>query len=530
MLHFPTVLLIAIMMLLHPHPAVSRVEQGSQTLSVNDFAHGLILESSREAPIYQMDLPLKVYQGVLRPDLRDIAIFNAAGSEIPHLLRISQGNISPGRNSTPEGSGTIEPSPSPLPVSLPFFPLYKSPLTALGNTTAWKRGESADGVPVFNDLSMEIIQNSHGTIIQVKSRKKGKEGDNALLSGYLLDMTHLEAPMISLELQWVDRKKNFITTVHVKASNDLNQWTLLTRSTLARLKFSGHAIDQFRIPLHPSKTDNNTPPKQYEQYKYLHLSWPAGDQGVELSQVTAITNPAIPEKDREWLDLPAGRFHSTNAMVIEYDTGGFLPVDAIQLKFREKNSIIRATLQSRSGGNSPWRRRCHGVFYTLQVDGRDLFNDIFTFFRTQDRFWRINVERDGAGLEHAHARGEVPPLLQIAWHPHELLFLARGEPPYTLAWGSGKLKASSRKIPSSDMILQALARHSGSKNNNNKTGSMVARVVPGSAVVLGGAKALQIPMPPLPWKKWLLWGFLVAGVVLLALMTWKLARQMNFTD
>ncbi len=123
-------------------------------------------------------------------------------------------------------------------------------------------------------------------------------------------------------------------------------------------------------------------------------------------------------------------------------------MDAIQLKFREKNSIIRATLQSRSNEQSVWHNRCQGIFYSLQVDGTDLSNEMFTFsnFRTLDRFWR-----------------------------------------------------------------------------------MVAKIISGSKVTLGGDKALQIPLPPIPWKKWLLWGVLVAGVVLLAAMTWKLAMQMNRT-
>jgi hypothetical protein len=51
--------------------------------------------------------------------------------------------------------------------------------------------------------------------------------------------------------------------------------------------------------------------------------------------------------------------------------------------------------------------------------------------------------------------------------------------------------------------------------------------VPQAMQLLGGEQQLQPAPPPLPWKKWLLWSVLVAGVLAMLGMARGLYRQMN---
>jgi hypothetical protein len=48
--------------------------------------------------------------------------------------------------------------------------------------------------------------------------------------------------------------------------------------------------------------------------------------------------------------------------------------------------------------------------------------------------------------------------------------------------------------------------------------------------MLGGVEKLEQPSPPLPWQTWILWAVLVVGVMLLALMVWRLSHQMSKTS
>ena len=49
----------------------------------------------------------------------------------------------------------------------------------------------------------------------------------------------------------------------------------------------------------------------------------------------------------------------------------------------------------------------------------------------------------------------------------------------------------------------------------------------GSKVELGDASRLKPAPPPRDWKRYLLWGILVLGVIILALMALRLYKQLD---
>lgn len=52
----------------------------------------------------------------------------------------------------------------------------------------------------------------------------------------------------------------------------------------------------------------------------------------------------------------------------------------------------------------------------------------------------------------------------------------------------------------------------------------------GPSIIESGAAALQRPPPPLPIKTYLLWSVLVACVVLLGVISWRLVRSLEATE
>jgi len=52
----------------------------------------------------------------------------------------------------------------------------------------------------------------------------------------------------------------------------------------------------------------------------------------------------------------------------------------------------------------------------------------------------------------------------------------------------------------------------------------------GASVESGGKNALRPAIPATTWRKLLLWGALLSGVLLLARMAWKLSREMGLAD
>jgi hypothetical protein len=73
--------------------------------------------------------------------------------------------------------------------------------------------------------------------------------------------------------------------------------------------------------------------------------------------------------------------------------------------------------------------------------------------------------------------------------------------------------------------LSVVERASGT--SGTEIGALVSPARASEVFTLGGPGRLDPPPPPVPWRTWILWGVLCAGVVLLVWMVWRLARQMT---
>jgi hypothetical protein len=108
-------------------------------------------------------------------------------------------------------------------------------------------------------------------------------------------------------------------------------------------------------------------------------------------------------------------------------------------------------------------------------------------------------------------------VLEFAWQPRVLLFLARGPAPYTLFYGNAQAQPGG--VPADTLLAGVRPAGGGAP--------AVSPASLGSPVVAGGVGRLVPPAPPLPWKRWILWGVLVVGALLLLAMAWRLARSDN---
>jgi len=103
-----------------------------------DFAHGLLVQEAPGAPAQQFTVPEAVYQGVTRPDLGDLRVFNGGDVVVPHAL-------------------CLAPEPQPAAVrqqELPVFPLQRMAVPAGRPRIAAAQGRV-------------IVQTPSGTSVQV---------------------------------------------------------------------------------------------------------------------------------------------------------------------------------------------------------------------------------------------------------------------------------------------------------------------------------------------------------------------------
>ncbi len=437
--------------------------------AAQDFACGYLLDTEGDGALYSLGVPDEVYRYVQSADLRDVRVLNASGEAVPHVLR------EPVENETDQRTQE----------DVPFFPLI----------------EDAQG-PQGADLAVNVRRKADGMIISVVADNAAASGSQGIRS-YLLDLSGLKTETGKLDFIWNSGDLPF-TTVRLQDSDDLIHWhTFMDTATLADLEFKGYRVAQKGIVL------------AVKPLRYLKMTGDKGQRLPDLQKVTALSKKVTTRQQRRWLPSGNGLVgNNAGHTVIDFNSEFHLPASGVRLRFPEANSMIRASVQSRSDAKSPWISRCSAVFYSLKMGGAGLDNDTCLFGRTDDRLWRLEIIEDGAGLE----KIDRAPSLELGWNAAELLFVARGPAPFTLVFGNGRL-AGDPGPPVTGMILQAVS--------GKQSEQLVRSAALGKKIELGGKGALVVPLPPLPWKQWLLWTVLLIGTGLLFLMVRHLQREMR---
>jgi hypothetical protein len=119
--------------------------------------------------------------------------------------------------------------------------------------------------------------------------------------------------------------------------------------------------------------------------------------------------------------------------------------------------------------------------------------------------------------------------LFAGWVPHRLVFVARGGAPFTLAYGNRDALPANYAM---DTLVRGYRQKPGSSGLEDVKMTQVASVPPTRLkspdlqlpAALGGA---VIAADSVEIKKIILWSGLVAAVLLLAWMAWRLLSQME---
>lgn len=433
------------------------------SLALDDFAYGLRLTPVEQAPIYALELPEAVYLGVVRPDLGDIRVFNAAGNQVPHDLN----------RPLPEQT-------EPTTVALPFFPL--DPAT----------GEPPTAIPslrLSRDTVKTIVELDLGDPIATRRSQKV----------YLLDARGLERPIQGLRLDWDTTPDDLLVTARVDASGDLREWrSLVTDAGIADLAFADHHLQRRHIEMPPVQAD------------YFRLTLTGHRNPPPLTRITAERVRETVEPPWRWASVTLSP-DPEKAGHYRFEAPESIPFHRLRIELPQDNTLVEASLYSRSDPQAGWSPRGQGLLYRLQIGDTVLENNTFPVQSSGTRHWSLIIDAAQSGL------GREPPRVAIGWHPHTLLFVARGAAPFTLAYGSGRAEPMAGKT---DALLRRLDR--------DTTQTLVSRAITvAQPLTLGGEKALQPVATPIDWKQVILWGTLIGGVVLLGWMAHRLLREIK---
>ncbi|POA26165.1 MULTISPECIES: DUF3999 domain-containing protein [unclassified Pseudomonas] len=424
-----------------------------------DFTTQVPLSLSGEGPWYRLELPLAVQLNARQTDLSDVRVFNAAGEVQAYSLAREQ----------------AQSRESLVVNNVKWFPIYDS-------------ASASEAVP-----SVRVQSNASGTLVEVQPSNPLKAGEE-VLRGWLLDASAIKAPLQQLILDW-SRERDGFQRFSIEASDDLQHWQPWGEGQVARLSFADERVEQHDVDL-PGQSA-----------RYLRLLWktPQAAPALTSAQLQSTSSSYLPQP-LVWSEPLAGS--STRAGEYTWQLPMGLSVERLQVELSQANSLAPVTLSGRRESSLPWQPLSSGLLYRLTQNGQDVVQNQLQLPGHVVQQLKLTVDERGGGL------GAQAPTVRYAVRSTQVVFLARGVGPYTLALGSATVKAAS--LPLSTLIPDYSPK---------RLATLGQAKVDGAAVVTSPAAAVVPIVPGMNWKKIGLWAVLLLGVAGLAGMAFSLLRK-----
>jgi hypothetical protein len=453
-----------------------------------DYAHAIPVTVSGRNAVVQLRLPLAVYLNARSADLRDLRVFDAGGKALPFALTEPAARAQASRRQSP----------------VTVFPVTNAPSQAPVQKNEIEIRTSADG-------AVTAITTRHGT------QARGGADDARLRPvALVLDMgtagaaktDGVERPAFdALVFTLPDGMRNYHAQVELEVSDDLRGWESLGYASLSWLSNDAH-----------QSLTSNRMEFAARPFRYARLSWREGAPllfaGIvaESPGVTA----AAPAFDSVTLKPAPGKF----AGDLLYSAAPAIPVRRIDLLFPGQNVVLPAVLgnyvelpAARGNAATRWefRARLQATFFQITQDGKQRKSGEVVVDEVHEPHWVL--------------RGETPapasqqPALKLSWMPATLIFMTSGPGPYSLRFGRARADSAQRAIS------QVAPGFTWAELHTVET----AQVGPSSVVSVQASdeSAAQAAAAAARRRQLLLWGVLLLGVGVLALMAWKLIGQMK---
>jgi len=388
------------------------------------------------------------------------------------------------------GAGEIVPftllQPSPVKTSatgqqLPLFPLTATSHTSSGN------------------FAMQVRTDGSGAIVTLNKAPGAATG--APVTSYIVDAVALNRPVSGFDFGLTPAASGFIGTLRVDSSYDLQQWRQHAVGAVATLAAGEQRLNRSRVEF----------PAVQARYYRLCITPAPGAPRIDtvIPRFETIQTKQRREAARYVITPVTGKSGEYLAQ-----SDGYMPVDRLRLIFPDENSLAGVTILSRHDDTSPWIERGCGTFYRLRREAAAVESGALEITSTTDRQWLIRVHPSGGGL------GSRLPQLEVGWQPHRLIFAARGYAQFRLAYGSARTGQGTLR---DDSIAAGLA-----KWEKQQIKPLPAQA--GPSMESGGRQALKPRIPATIWRKVLLWGALLSGVLVLAGIAWRLVREMGLDN
>ena len=420
-----------------------------------EFAVGWPLELRAESEFHDIPLRAEVYRHARNVD--QMAVLDANGEPMP-FYRVVE---------------APEPAAESL-VTLDVSPVYR---TQAGELI----GELIGGLTV--EASDERVD------VRFSSPPEGR----AQIVAFVADARELRTTPFAADLRWNTIADPFLTTVTISHSDDLADWNAIGEGSIASLAIDDTRVRHGRIPMdgrvggyYRIGWAGDTPAPWVLDELDLIVSEEPDPTPVELVVLEPVRGPADAEENAFY-----------------FDSGGLLPIRAVELELVNRNTWANAVIDSGDSLEGPWRLMAsRRLYYRVDLQGDQVRAPVVQIASRGARFWRVRPDRP---------LGEDGVELRLHYPREHLRFAANGAAPYRLVGGGLSTEAGP------DLVLSQVWEQLGEEMAVTMAGL-------GTMSELGGEAAF-IPPREFPWRSALLWGTLSLGALAVGWMALRLGRE-----
>jgi hypothetical protein len=456
-------------------PLVVLAADAADAGSAKSYAVRIPVTLAPDAPLQRLVVPAEALVRLQSAGYADIRLFNAAGQPVPMALA----NVA------------AETATQEQQVKLTAYPILGA--------------ASAAGL---EGLSLRIEERQGRRVVQLNTgsgaNTAGAASSQKVL-GALLDTRSVNAPAARMTLD-ADLPVGQPVSFNVQASKDLKNWRPLADTVLYRADASAKAASLGDNSLALSMADLKD--------QYLRITW--GDAAVTLRGATLITSRSTALRQRVGATMTTPVL--TNPHELTFALPFATPVAALKITPQGSNVLVPIRVLGRNDRNQPWALLASAVVYRMTTAGKEQTSGPVELQGSSVREMKIEADLKTPGFAAA-------PEIVLQFEPAQLIFLASGQGPFTLAAGlASATGAAGAFLPMASLIPGYKAQQENSLPVAQADVSK-ADVTGGSAGAAGPLVAAQPPSQGMPTRSLVLWGVLLAGALALGLMAWVLLKQ-----
>ena len=424
------------------------------------YALRLPITAVPDAPLQRLQLPAQALVQLQSSGYSDVRIFNAQGQPVPMALSRVATN--------PAERGQI---------NLTAFPI-------LG-------GESSDPL---DGLQLRIEERQGQRVVRLSTAQSAVNPAAQKVLGALFDARAVNLPVVAMALD-VDLPTAQPITFNLQASKDLKNWRQVADTVL--YKTDAASLGAATLELPAQEVSNH----------YLRVTW-ADDTGqlaaVKLRSVTLSTAAAGSVINRVAAQVAPPTL--VNPYTFSFSLPFVTPIAALRIDPAGSNTLVPVRVLGRNDRSQPWATLASTVVYQLTAGGKTQNSGPIELPDATVREIKVEADKNTPGFAAA-------PAVSVLFNPVQLVFLANGAGPFTLAVGAANL-------PSAYLSLPSLMPGYQMGQENKLPVAKVEASSAGQVIVPTGAADGSLPTRSL-----VLWGVLIAGALALAAMTWALTKQ-----